>query len=167
MGVFVSLCVIPQIRLEAGRNQEAEVRGNGHHPEEGGGVYTRMGAGAQDTCHVCGWWTCLWVGEDVCVCLAVWGFVDVCEFVCLHAFLCEHMCVHVQPCVCVCVCVSHLRPVQNQEDTFWWAGGGPGEQTSCRHHHSPFLFLSILKSWSSRLKMLERQPRFSEPKCRV
>ena len=105
MGVFVSLCVIPQIRLEAGRNQEAEVRGNGHHPEEGGGVYTRMGAGAQDTCHVCGWWTCLWVGEDVCVCLAVWGFVDVCEFVCLHAFLCEHMCVHVQPCVCVCVCV--------------------------------------------------------------
>lgn len=75
------------------------------------------------TRRVCGRWTRLWVAEGGCKCLAVCGFVDVGAFECLQALLGMSACMF----TCVCVCVtSHLRPVQKQEDAFWWHVEAPG-----------------------------------------
>ena len=96
------------------------------------------GAGTQGMCVcVCGRSTRLWVAEGGCECLAVCGFVDVAAFVCLQALLGMSACTFTRVCVC------HVPPQTCSEarGCILVARGGPGEQTSCRHHHSPFLFL--------------------------
>lgn len=72
---------------------------------------------------------------------------------------------HTLTCVCVHTEV-HLGPVQKQEVMFWRAGEGFGEQTSCWHspHLSVFIRFRVLIVTA---EMLERQPQFSEPRCRV
>lgn len=62
---------------------------------------TPTGAGTRDTCHVCGQWTWLWVGQGICV--------SVCVSVYMHFFvpLCVYLLVSVHLCVCVC---AHACP---------------------------------------------------------
>lgn len=88
---------------------------------------------------------CVWpvdapVGGE---CLAVCGFVDVGAFVCLQALLGMSACTFTRVCV-----TSHLRPVQKQEDAFWWHVEAPGSRppvATTTHLFSLFSFLSIFK----------------------
>lgn len=79
------------------------------------------GAGTQGVRRVCGRSACLWAAEGGCEGLAVCGSVDVGAFVCLQALLGVSARTFTRVCV-----TSRLRPVQKQEDAFWWHVEAPG-----------------------------------------
>lgn len=74
-------------------------------------------AQAPRVCVVCvaGRRACGWQRVDVRVwlCAGLWMLVPLCVYRCYLG------CLHARSLMCVCV-TSHLRPVQKQEDAFWW-----------------------------------------------
>lgn len=130
--VGLCLCVSPR-----GFAQRQVRRGDAQLAEEGEVCAEAHGCRHSGYVCVCGRSTRLWVAEGGCECLAVCGFVDVAAFVCLQALLGMSACTFTRVCVC------HVPPQTCSEarGCILVARGGPGEQTSCRHHHSPFLFL--------------------------
>ena len=78
--------------------------------------------------------------QGMCVCVAGrracgWQRVDASAWLCAGLWMLLHLCVyrhylgclHARSLVCVCV-TSHLRPVQKQEDAFWWHVEAPGSR---------------------------------------
>ena len=135
--VGLCLCVSPR-----GFAQRQVRRGDAQLAEEGEVCAEAHGCRHSGYACVCGRSTRLWVAEGG-ECLAVCGFVDVGAFVCLQALLGMSACTFTRVCV-----TSHLRPVQKQEDAFWWHVEAPGSRppvATTTHLFSLFSFLSIFK----------------------
>lgn len=96
------------------------------------------GAGTQGVRRVCGRSACLWAAEGGCEGLAVCGSVDVGAFVCLQALLGVSARTFTR--VCVSRPTSDLFRSKRTHSGGTWRRRG---QTSCRHHHSPSLSLSL------------------------
>ena len=96
----------------------------------------------------------------VCVCVAGrracgWQRVDASAWLCAGLWMLLHLCVyrhylgclHARSLVCVCV-TSHLRPVQKQEDAFWWhveaLGSRPPVATTTHLFSFSFFFYPFL-----------------------